>query len=430
VFSLRATIPAYTAILEDGSKVEMEDKNHVLSVNVVGGYLVKHLMDDLASRTIWGSCQEPICWFWDRENKYLQQIITNTDLDNAFQMYWTSKVLTLVVQFELKPGYVRSISVEEKLLGKLPCTKNASQYVGDVDPTMMHDADIFVGDEQFYAALGFRDGAQEAPQVEQVTEAEICEAQILVDDDADCEASIVVDKENPKIEVGESFPTMHDFRMALRQHAIKKEFEVHNVVTNKTRYRAECKAEGCGWRIVARKLQRQPTVVVLLISSLFFFFFYFLDLVFFIVKNDCVFFLQISMIPCSHDCISSSKLVSSMASQKWIAEKAIAWLRKNPNLGAKDLQNKLSELYSVEVTYGTAWAGRQKALDKIYGSWDDSFQSLFNFRAELLSKSPISIMEIDTIHNGDEVQFDKLFVALQPCIDGFKKGCRPYLGID
>jgi hypothetical protein len=124
-------------------------------VNVVGGYLVKHLMDDLASRTIWGSCQEPICWFWDRENKYLQHIITNTDLDNAFQMYWTSKVLTLVVQFELKLGYVRSISVEEKLLGKLSCTKNASQYVGDVDPTMMYDADIFVGDEQFYAALGF-----------------------------------------------------------------------------------------------------------------------------------------------------------------------------------------------------------------------------------------------------------------------------------
>jgi hypothetical protein len=32
----------------------MEGKNHVLSVNVVGGYLVKHLMDDLASRTVWG----------------------------------------------------------------------------------------------------------------------------------------------------------------------------------------------------------------------------------------------------------------------------------------------------------------------------------------------------------------------------------------
>ncbi|XP_034580832.1 uncharacterized protein [Setaria viridis] len=119
-----------------------------------------------------------------------------------------------------------------------------------------------------------------------------------------------------------------------------------------------------------------------------------------------------------------------MASQKWIVEKAVAWLRKNPNLEAKDLQNKFSEVYSVEVSYGTAWAGRQKALDKIYGSWDDSFQSLFNFRAELLANSPRSIMEIDTICNGDNVHFDKLFVALQPCIDGFKNGCRPYVGID
>ncbi|RLM75609.1 uncharacterized protein C2845_PM15G21380 [Panicum miliaceum] len=87
---------------------------------------------------------------------------------------------------------------------------------------------------------------------------------------------------------------MHDFRMALRQHAIKNEFEVHKVVTNKTRYRDECKAEGCNWRIVARKLPRQSTVVIL-------------------------------MIPCGHDCMSSSKLVNSMASQKWIAEKAVAW---------------------------------------------------------------------------------------------------------
>lgn len=54
MFSLRATIPAYTAILDDGSRVELEDKNHVLSMNIAGGYLVQHLMNDLASKTIWG----------------------------------------------------------------------------------------------------------------------------------------------------------------------------------------------------------------------------------------------------------------------------------------------------------------------------------------------------------------------------------------
>ena len=56
MFSLRASIPAYTAILDDGSRVELEDKEHVLSVNITGGYLVQHLTDDLASKTIWGSC--------------------------------------------------------------------------------------------------------------------------------------------------------------------------------------------------------------------------------------------------------------------------------------------------------------------------------------------------------------------------------------
>jgi hypothetical protein len=129
---------------------------------------IQHLIDDLASKTIWGTCQEAVCWFWDRENKCMQQIITNIDLANEFRMYWSSKVVTLVVQFELKPGYERSISMEEKLLGKLSCNKNESQYEGDVDPAMMYDADIFVGDEQFYAALGFRDedGIPEAPQLE------------------------------------------------------------------------------------------------------------------------------------------------------------------------------------------------------------------------------------------------------------------------
>lgn len=26
--------------------------------------------------------------------------------------------------------------------------------------------------------------------------------------------------------------------------------------------------------------------------------------------------------------------------------------------------------------------------------------------------------------------FDKLFLAMKPCVDGFQQGCRPYLGID
>jgi hypothetical protein len=42
---------------------------------------------------------------------------------------------------------------------------------------------------------------------------------------------------------------------------------VHKVVTDTKRYRAECKANGCPWRIVANRLVGQPTVEVCFFSN-------------------------------------------------------------------------------------------------------------------------------------------------------------------
>jgi hypothetical protein len=106
-------------------------------------------------------------------------------------------------------------------------------------------------------------------------------------------------------------------------------------------------------------------------------------------------------------------------------------MRKRSSLGAADLQDKLLEKYGVEVAYNTVWEGRKKAMDLIYGAWEDSFESLFSFGAQLMHRSPGSIFEIATKPTEDGgVMFDKVFVAMKPCVDGFIQGCRPYLGID
>jgi hypothetical protein len=139
---------------------------------------------------------------------------------------------------------------------------------------------------------------------------------------------------------------------------------------------------------------------------------------------------QITMIPEEHNCVSTSKLGNSMASQKWVAERIIGWLRSNPALGAKELQHKLQEEHGVEVGYATVWSGKQKAMNKIFGFWRDSFQVLYNFRADLLSRSPGTVLEISTTICGNGVHFDKLFMAFEPCTEGFKNGCRPHLEID
>ena len=64
------------------------------------------------------------------------------------------------------------------------------------------------------------------------------------------------------------------------------------------------------------------------------------------------------------------------------------------------------------------------------GKWKNSFKYAFAFKSEVEIKSPGSIVEIDYEKVGSKIRFSKMFVALKPCIDGFKNGCIPYLGID
>lgn len=132
----------------------------------------------------------------------------------------------------------------------------------------------------------------------------------------------------------------------------------------------------------------------------------------------------------SHKCASTSRIKSSMASQGWVADRALPLIRANPTMGASELEKALEQKYNVTIGYGKVWAGRQLALEQLYGPWEESFQSLYSFKAELERIMPGSIVEIDTKVYGGKTHFHKMFVALKPCIDGFLNGCRPYLGID
>jgi hypothetical protein len=65
-----------------------------------------------------------------------------------------------------------------------------------------------------------------------------------------------------------------------------------------------------------------------------------------------------------------------MASQAWVADKAVPLLRKTPGMGAKQLQKKLQEDHNVTIGYDTVWRGKEKARVELYGSWEESFQLL------------------------------------------------------
>ena len=105
-------------------------------------------------------------------------------------------------------------------------------------------------------------------------------------------------------------------------------------------------------------------------------------------------------------------------------------LRDDPSMGAKAVRKELEKQYKVKINYQTCWYGRQRAADKLFGKWDDSFDWLFRFKAEIELRSLGSVVEIDTVKVGKKVHFNRFFCAFKGSIDGFLEGYMPYISID
>jgi hypothetical protein len=73
----------------------------------------------------------------------------------------------------------------------------------------------------------------------------------------------IYDMKNLVMEPGSLYATMHHFRLAIRQYAINKEFELGTEATNKTRFRGYCKGPDFPWSIHARPERKgAPTIQV------------------------------------------------------------------------------------------------------------------------------------------------------------------------
>ena len=82
------------------------------------------------------------------------------------------------------------------------------------------------------------------------------------------EKRVVYNRMNPSMQPGCLFPNMKEFRIAMRQYAIKHEFELGIEVTSTTRYVGYCKGGDCPWRIYAREEKKGlPTIVVAVLDD-------------------------------------------------------------------------------------------------------------------------------------------------------------------
>ena len=108
-----------------------------------------------------------------------------------------------------------------------------------------------------------------------------------------------------------------------------------------------------------------------------------------------------------------------------MAERAIPLLKKKPGMGPKVVQEELHDKYKIEIPYQTVVYGRQRAANKLFGKWYDSFDWLYRFEAEVEMRPSGSILEIDTETVDDKVHLKRFCCCFKAAIDGFRNGCRP-----
>ena len=100
------------------------------------------------------------------------------------------------------------------------------------------------------------------------------------------------------------------------------------------------------------------------------------------------------MLPADHNCPTTKLREGKMASQGWCADRLGDWVKKNPTKGAKEAKDKLKSEFGIKLKYSKAWSGFQVALEQIHGKYEESFQLIFNWAAQLKISSPGSVVQI------------------------------------
>ena len=151
---------------------------------------------------------------------------------------------------------------------------------------------------------------------------------------------------------------------------------------------------------------------------------------------------QIKKNPYVHTCPprgEAPEVKSKLAKTRWLADAIIDWLRETPSLGPTALIKKMAEKFDIKIPYMRMFYAKEMALDRINGPWNESFQLLYTFKAEVEMASLGSVVAIDKhivpykLKSGKVMQkecFRRAFVCFKACWKGFLDGCRPYLAVD
>ncbi|KAK8957947.1 hypothetical protein KSP39_PZI000184 [Platanthera zijinensis] len=175
--------------------------------------------------------------------------------------------------------------------------------------------------------------------------------------------SRVIVNPNHEIHVGQEFPDVKSCRRALRSAAIACHFEIQTVKSDKSRFTARCRAEGCPWRIHAAKLPGVPAFTIRTING-------------------------------SHNCFGISHLGHQQASVQWVANSVEDRLRQNPHCKPKEILEEIHRVHGITLSYKQAWRGKERIMSSVRGSFEEGYRLLPQYCDQIKRANPGSMASV------------------------------------
>ncbi len=269
----------------------------------------KDFIDDIAKSYPWGPNETVTIGYVDMVHKITHHVTTDQDMLTMFEKFVDIKVIPMIIRIhginesidELDHTLVKasacvpdtpSLATPSQVDFSQPSSSTLPSHVivpSDtylVNPFSMAEH-VGVDEEGIYldeeeAVVGHADETRDEGAVNEVSEDESWatsedESEDASEDDGVNESEdesmasdgmpehipiATYDKNDPPMIVGSVYPNINEFRLAIAQHAIKKEFEYNIIRSEPGQFTASCAAKGCKWRIHASVVADGVTMMV------------------------------------------------------------------------------------------------------------------------------------------------------------------------
>ncbi|KAI0497075.1 hypothetical protein KFK09_023403 [Dendrobium nobile] len=201
---------------------------------------------------------------------------------------------------------------------------------------------------------------------------------------------------------GMTFGSKETLQCALAGWSIIKNVEYKKSTSNKTRLTVVCvqhdnQTRPCLWRLHAAKSKRLGGV------------------------------WKISTITGRHTCTNPILSASHRnCTSKFICQFITGTLRQQLDLKPKEIITRISSKFDVQVSYMKAWDARRKAIRTVFGSYEESYSSLYRMMEAIRLAVPGSVYNIQVTQG---MRFKSIFWSFGPSILGWQH-CRPILCLD